>query len=34
MPNFRRGFSVSVEEQRRELTLATTVGMVDQYVLH
>ena len=34
MPSFQRRLSVSVEEQRCELTLATIVGMVDQYILH
>jgi cell division topological specificity factor len=34
MPSFRRRFSVSVEEQRCGLTLATTVGTVDRYILH
>jgi len=34
MPSFRRRPSVSVEEQRRGLTLATIVGMVDRYILH
>ena len=34
MPSFRRRPSVSVEEQRRGLTLAAIVGMVDRYILY